>query len=479
VVDEVKTLVETAGKIHISIKIDEMSNLGAAKIRIRSVLEALGQNRFFSLRPRLLPRAYAKSDRKKTILVPFMSRMYSQMMEPVFYHLGYRIETLYHQNHDAVEEGLKYVNNDMCYPAIVVIGDLIKALKSGKYDPKNTVVALSQTGGQCRASNYVPMLKRALADAGFLDTPVVSLSADAFADGFVFNPIKLLRYSSMLFAITDVVMRMKSRTKPYEIQKGETDALVENLTEELRSIAFQQKPSVKMIKSFIRDAIGRFNRIPVNYIPEKAKKVGIVGEIYLKTNCFSNNHVVDWLEEKGYEVDVPSFLKFFEYGYFSSLYNLREHIHIEPLKLLTGSTTHLTIRHYTKMMEKELRAFDRYEPEKPLKEVLKDNKVPVPLYIKFGEGWLLAAEITEMMRRGVKNVISLQPFGCISNHIIAKGMYRTLREDYGANLLMLDFEAGTSDANVINRIELFLSEEVEQENLKELASEQEGESAAL
>ncbi len=457
VVDEVKTIVESGGKIFISIKIDEMSNLGAAKIRIRSLLEALNQNKTFNIKPRIYTKEFTKSDKRKTILVPYFAKMYSELLEPVFYHLGYNFKTLYNQSIEAVDEGLKYVNNDMCYPAIVVIGDLIKALKSGKYSPDETVVALSQTNGQCRASNYVPLLKKALIDAGFFNTPVISLSFDSFKQGFTFNPIKFLKYTVILFTITDGIVRMKLRTKPYEKNKGETIELVNKLLEQLRSEVYYKPPTKKYLRKFMKSAVARFNKIPVEYKPEK-KKIGIVGEIYLKSNCFSNNYLVEWLEQRGYEVVLPSYTKYFEYGFYSRIYSAKEKI-TEPdkTKLTTGAINHLTIEHYRKLVEEELKSFKRYKNEVLIGEAIRHEDEPLPQYLQFGEGWLLPLEISEMVKDGVRNVISLQPFGCISNHIVAKGVYRKLKDEYNTNLLLLDYEPGTSEVNTTNRLELFLS----------------------
>ena len=462
VADEVKALVETGGKIYISIKIDEMSNLGAAKIRIRSLLEALNQNNEIRLKKRTFSKRYHKSDRKKTIIVPYFAKMYSDLLEPVFHRLGYEIVTLYDQSPEAVEVGLKYVNNDMCYPAVIVIGDLIKALQSGKYDPDNSVVALSQTNGQCRASNYVPLLKKALVDAGFTNTPVISLSADSFAEGFVFNPLKFIKYTVILYAMADGILRMKLRTKPYEAVPGQTMELVNRLINELKELVYAQAPNKKMLHHFMRYAVREFNKIPV--LGERnARRVGVVGEIYLKSNCFSNNYIVDWLEEKGYEVDLPSYLRFFEYGYFTQKFTFKEKISRLPMKLATRSINHYLITHYQKEVEEELRHFAGYEPMEPLSKAVNRGSSPLPRYLQFGEGWLLALELVEMVTHGVKDVISLQPFGCISNHIVAKGIYRELKDKYDANLLLLDFESGTSRANVLNRLELFLSGEDEKD----------------
>ena len=230
--------------------------------------------------------------------------------------------------------------------------------------------------------------------------------------------------------------------------------LVNRLINELKELVYAQAPNKKMLHHFMRYAVREFNKIPV--LGERnARRVGVVGEIYLKSNCFSNNYIVDWLEEKGYEVDLPSYLRFFEYGYFTQKFTFKEKISRLPMKLATRSINHYLITHYQKEVEEELRHFAGYEPMEPLSKAVNRGSSPLPRYLQFGEGWLLALELVEMVTHGVKDVISLQPFGCISNHIVAKGIYRELKDKYDANLLLLDFESGTSRANVLNRLELF------------------------
>ncbi|WP_129409761.1 acyl-CoA dehydratase activase-related protein [Marinitoga lauensis] len=251
VVDEIKAIIESGGKIFTAIKIDEMSNLGAAKIRIRSTFEALNQNSNINLaKKRKYTKPYTKEDRKKTILVPKFSKFYSELYEAVMYNLGYNIKTIENQSRESIEEGLKYVNNDMCYPAIVVIGDIIKTLKSPEVDPDNSVVALSQTGGQCRASNYVPLLKKALIDAGFENTPVISLGTDASMEGIKVNPIKLLKYSIIAFAAGDSLLRLKLSTKPYEKNPGETLKIFNYLLGHFKEQMILKPPTTKMLKNF-------------------------------------------------------------------------------------------------------------------------------------------------------------------------------------------------------------------------------------
>jgi predicted CoA-substrate-specific enzyme activase len=456
VVDEVKTIVESGGKIFTALKIDEMSNLGAAKIRLRSTFEALNQNSNINLvKKRKYTKPYSEEDKGKTILVPKFSSFYSKLYEAVMYNLGYKIKTIENQSKDSIEEGLKYVNNDMCYPAVVVIGDIIKTLKSEDVDPDNAVVALSQTGGQCRASNYVPLLKKALIDAGFENTPVISLGTDASMEGIKINPLKLLKYSVIAFAAGDSLLRLKLATRPYEKNSGETLKVFNDLVEYFRDEMMRKKPSTKMLKDFLKKAVNEFNEIEVT-MPKKRKRIGIVGEIYMKTNCFSNNYLVKKLENEGYEVIMPTFLKFLEYDFYSKKFNKYENVDKNNKQYLTKLVIKKTIDYYRNIVEKELSKFKRYIPDTPLEESIKNKRNLLPLSIQFGEGWLLANEIGEMAYNNIKNIISVQPFGCISNHIIAKGIYRLLKEKFDVNLLLLDYESGTSEVNIENRLKLFI-----------------------
>ena len=455
VVDEVKSIIESSGKLFAALKIDEMSNIGAAKIRIRSLFEALNQNRDIFSKERKYSKNYQKNDRQKTIILPNFSKVYSELYEGVMYNLGFNVKTISYQSKEAVDVGLQYVNNDMCYPATIVIGDILKALQSENIDPKNTVVGLSQTGGQCRASNYVPLLKKAMIDAGFADTPVIAIGTNASIDGLKLNPLKLLKYSAIAFAAGDFLTKLKLATAPYEKEKDSTKILFYKLLSELKKELFERKPNAEMLRKFSKKAVEEFNKIEINE-PKKRNKIGLVGEIYLKSNCFSNNYIVDTLEENGYEVVIPSFLKFLEYDYYSEKFNREENISKNNKTYLTKKVIKKTIDYYRNITEKELKRFKRYTPEILLEENSNGKNNILPRSLQFGEGWLLANEISSMASEGIKDVISLQPFGCISNHIISKGIYRELKNKLDVNLLALDYEAGTSEANIMNRLKLFL-----------------------
>ena len=260
-----------------------------------------------------------------------------------------------------------------------------------------------------------------------------------------------------MFAIADVLLRMRLRTKPYEVKKGETVELLKNLVDELKETIYNQPPTKKILQEFLRYAVDSFNAIDVHY-DKPFSKVGIVGEIYLKTNCFSNNYLIDWLEERNREVVLPPMLDFFEHDRYTDAFERQEDINKRPpLKRILRRLYHQSISHYKNLAEKELQRFDRYEHEMTLQEATESIEAPMPLYLIFGEGWLLPMEIAQMSKDGVKDIISVQPFGCISNHIVAKGAYRRLKDEYDINMLLLDYESGTSEVNNTNRLELFLN----------------------
>lgn len=453
IIDEIKSIVEEGGKLFTSVKIDEMSNTGAVKIRIRSLLETLKQNKTDLLykKRRYTKPFNPKRDKHKTILMPNLSKVYSSLLEPVFYKLGYNLETIEKQSSKAVEVGLKYVNNDMCYPAIIIIGDILNALKSGKYNPDDVVVTLSETGGQCRASNYVPLLKKALIEAGFTNTPVVAIGTNATTSGFKLNQIKYLKYVVLAFSAADALLNMKHSTRPYEVNKGETNNLYHSLLEEFKDTLYKKSISGKNLSAFLKGAVKKFNAIKVRNI--KKKKIGLVGEIYMKTNCFSNNYVVEKIESKGFEVILPPFLKFIEYDYFSLKFNHKNHIQRDYGAILRQEVIHKTIEHYRNRMNKELANYDRFVSDHSYKN---SEELPIPQSIQFGEGWLLPYEIVQMSEKNITDIISVQPFGCISNHIVAKSIQKLVRVEHKVNLLILDYESGSSNVNIDNRLDLFL-----------------------
>jgi len=451
--DEIKSIVQDAGKPYINIKMDEMANLGAVKIRLKSLLFTL-QDGFKggAVKRKFLPN-HDKNGPIKTVIAPYFAETYNEVLVAVFHNFGYKLIFPKTQVREVIDEGLKYVNNDMCYPAIITVGDIIKELKSGKHDTNNVIVTMSETGGQCRASNYMTVLKKAMIDAGFENVPIASLNTSAGEDGFGFNTLKMLKYFAIGFSAADAILRMKLSTRPYEINKGDTEKLVTKVSQELYEMLID-KPSKKNLIKFIKKTVIQFNDIEVYH--RKYPKVGIVGEIYLKTNNFSNNYLAKWLEDRGYEVELPGFVKFLSMEYFNNIFNYKENVKKSKSDVLRGFALKKTFDRYVKITEKEMRNFTRYHEESKIEDNIDKNILTTA--IQFGESWLLPLEVMTMAQRGTKYVVALQPWGCISNHIIAKGMYKKIKKEFpDLSFLALDFESGSTNVNIFNRLELFLN----------------------
>ncbi len=451
--DEAKSLVQDAGAPYINIKMDEMANLGAVKIRLKSLLFTLADGFSGGRVERKLIPAYNKEKHSKTVIGPYFAETYNDVLRAIFHNFGYNLIQAETQARDIVDEGLKYVNNDMCYPAVITVGDIITELKSGKHDLNNVIVTMSVTGGQCRASNYMAVLKKALIDAGFGHIPVSPLSTSAGDDGFGFNKLKMLKYFAVGMVAADNIVRMKHATRPYEVNKGDTDKVVEKLGQDLYDMLVKD-PCKKNLIAFTKHAVDEFNKIDV--YKRSYPKVGIVGEIYLKTNDFSNNFLARWLEDRGYEVELPGFVKFLCMEYFNSTFNYRENVKKSKGDILISFALKKTFDRYYNIAEKDMRNFARYHEESKIEDHIENNILTTA--IQFGESWLLPLEVMTMAQRGTKYVVALQPWGCISNHIIAKGMYKKIKEKFPElSFLTIDYESGSTNVNIFNRLELFLN----------------------
>ncbi len=453
-VDEMKGLAREGGILYMNIKIDEMVNLGAVKIRLKSLFYTLNSGHKLTPKKRKVARRYNKDKDPKVIIAPYFQEIYNEVIKGGFERLGYKIIMPEKQTKASIEEGLKYVNNDMCYPAIIAIGDIIYQLKNLDFKPSEIAVGLTETGGQCRASNYSLHLKKAIVEAGFGDIPVAVLNTAAGNDDFKFNKLSLLRIFSIGFNIADAINRMKLSTRPYEKNKGTTDKLVKELSKELQSYMLEGDLTPRGMKKFLKKAVNAFNDVDV--YNRKFERVGIVGEIYLKTNDFSNNFIIRYLENKGYEVEQPGFIKFLESDFFSVMFNLKNNIRKEIKKIITTFAMNQTMDFFFNIADKELQYYKRYRKEEPLKNVINENIITMA--IQCGEAWLLPLEISVMAKKGIKYIISLQPWGCISNHIIAKGMVTKIKEIFpDINFTYFDYESSSTNVNIFNRLELFLS----------------------
>ena len=395
--------------------------------------------------------------RDYTILVPNMAEIHFELLARVLRQHGYNAELLRTNGREIVDEGLKYVHNDTCYPALLVIGQLINALNSGKYDPHKTALLITQTGGGCRASNYIHLLRKALVKAGCGYVPVISLNLSGLEKnpGFKFTPAMGMKFLSCLI-YGDLIMLLKNQVKPYEINEGETDALVERWIAKLVRFFGQNKgydyfSAKKIMPKITKD----FAEIPVNKT-EKIK-VGIVGEIYVKYSPLANNHLEDFLISQGCEPNVPGLMGFV----FFKTDNRLEDIKLyggKKLKKLVMKAVMWYMMRVEACIEQAAKAYGNFVAPTPYKH-LRELIEPVMGYgCKMGEGWLLTAEMMELIESGYGNIVCAQPFGCLPNHIVGKGMVRKLREIYpDSNIVPIDYDPGATRVNQENRIKLMLA----------------------
>ena len=467
--DQVQELLEAASRIYTTLKIDEVNNLGAARIRIRSLISVIeerdrkGKPVLHEIVPRKPRVEFTEEMRKRhTILAPQMSPIHFRILTHAFRESGYNLEILQETNQEAVSEGLKYVNNDACYPSIIVIGQILHALNSGKYDIENTSVMITQTGGGCRATNYIGMLRKALKEAGYENVPVISLN---FA-GLESNPgfkisWPLVKRAMMALVYGDALMRCLYKVRPYEVKKGSANALYERWNE--RCIGAMKKASFSEFRKNLRELVHDFDTLPVT--DEVKPRVGLVGEILVKFHPVANNYAVEVVESEGGEAVMPDLIDFFLFF----CYNANA-----KYKLLSGSWKNRLAHNAA------IKAIEWFRG--PLKKALKGTKFGVPGDIFelaektekiistgniCGEGWFLTGEMLELMEEGVNNIICMQPFACLPNHVTGKGVMRELkRRNPQSNIVAVDYDPGASQVNQLNRIKLMIATAFENEGLK-------------
>lgn len=392
-----------------------------------------------------------------TILIPNMAPIHFTLIKNVFINSGYKMELLTNHSRSVVDEGLKYVHNDTCYPALLVIGQMIDALNSGKYDVNRTALMITQTGGGCRASNYIHLLRKALVKAGYGFVPVISLNLSGLESSSGFH-LTLAMIRKMVAAVVygDMMMLLRNQVLPYELNAGETDALVARWTESLsrelaRNRAYRVREFGPNLSAIVRD----FAAIPIRR--RNITKVGIVGEIYVKYSSLGNNNLEDFLRSQDCEVMVPGIMGFLLFKVDNRL---------EDIKLYGGSRAKYAVvdalfRYLTKMERVMLGALAPY-PQFKAPATYEHQKGLVVGVIghgsKMGEGWLLTAEMLELTEAGYPNIVCTQPFGCLPNHIVGKGMIRRIREvDPRANIVPIDYDPGATLVNQENRIKLMLA----------------------
>jgi len=469
--DQVQEIMEQNNKVYTMLKIDEVSNLGAIKIRLRSLKASIIDREEKNVLPKVVytpdPRIVFTEEMRKnhTILCPQMAPIHFELIEEVFKLSGYNFVVLTDES-GAVDEGLKYVNNDACYPAIIVIGQLIKALKSGKYDINNTSVIMSQTGGGCRATNYIAFLRKALKDSGFSNVPVISLNPKGFEKNPGFNiGFDMLDRAIQALIYGDLLMNLLYATRPYEKNKGDADRLYSEITAFLQKElkAHKKRDFIKNIYS----AVEKFDAI--ERLDIKKPKVGVVGEILVKFHPTANNSVVKVIEGEGAEAVVPSLLDFILY----TLYNERFVYENLGGKFLTYHIKNMIvsyIENYRKHLRDALKKSKSYSSPPTIQEIAKGAEKVMSLGHQTGEGWFLTGEMIELITSGVKNIICVQPFACLPNHVTGKGMAKELKRLFsGANIAAIDYDPGASEVNQLNRIKLMLSRAFENFNISENA----------
>ena len=454
ILDEVKDILNRSGKNMTVLKIDDVNNIGSLRLRIRSLVESLQfKPAELNKRPRITTKVFMPEDKQRTILAPYFAEGYSELLPPIFKAMGYNLVNLPLPTVESTEQGLRYANNEVCYPATIVTGSIITALKSGQYDFDKTAVAITQTGGQCRASNYIALIKNAMVAAGFEKVPVVSVAFDSDISneqpGFDLPWGKIIRKALMMLLYCDCLGKLYYPAVAREKEKGSAKRLHAAYLRHAAHALEQNRTSE--LYRILDHAVTDFATITEEN--DNVPVMGVVGEIYLKYNAFSNRHILDWLAERRIEVVAPSMYNFFINSFVNIHINKKKHIKKPGMPLWLGDTLYKLVQLYTRKFD---RIGSRYRYYRPFADLFKDAKAAekiINLAANFGEGWLIPAEIANFAENGVNNVLSFQPFGCIANHVISKGIEKRVKKLYPKmNILSLDFDSGTSETNVFNRL---------------------------
>ena len=468
--DQVEEILSSYNKMYTLIKIDEVNNLGAVRIRIRSLLASMNKREQEKLESsengdyEIHKKIFTKDMRKDyTILIPQMAPIHFELLETAVKSSGYNVELLRNCTQKTVETGLKYVNNDACYPSILTTGQMIEALQSGKYDLNKTALIMSQTGGGCRATNYIGFIRKALKDAGFANVPVISFNIVGMEKmpGFKIT-VPLMEKLLKTVIYGDLLQKMLTKNRAYEVNKGETQKLFDSWMKKCKELLV--KSNNKEFKQSIYDIVNDFEKIELDTSIEKPK-VGIVGEVLIKYHPFGNNFVADLLEKEGAEVILPDFMGFVKFMAthkitFNNLLNTNK----------TSSKIMKAAIHLIDILEKDLKialasSKKNYLPPCDIWHLEDKVKDVLSIGNQTGEGWFLTAEMIEYIEHDIPNIICVQPFACLPNHVVGKGVIKTIREKYpDANISPVDYDPGASETNQANRIKLLMT--VAKDNLK-------------
>lgn len=399
-----------------------------------------------------------------TILVPSMLPIHFRLLTPVFAKSGYKLEVLTNEGDQVREEGLAHVHNDTCYPALLVIGQMIDALKSGKYDMDHVACAITQTAGGCRASNYLSLLRKALAMEGWQHIPCLSANANGLEKGssveFTMPLILRILYGALY---GDALMWLSNQVKPYELEKGATDRAVNQFIDEL--IPTFERGSYKQSKRIYKKMLEMFKAIPQDRTQDKIR-IGIVGEIYMKYSPLGNQHLEDYLIEEGFEPVLSGVMDFALYCVENSIIDY-EYYHMHEKNHYIYNIVKDVIMRMQKTFRDIVKKDGTFIAPDDFSEVIENGKPFIDPGVKMGEGWLLTSEVVSLIKSGVTNVISAQPFGCLPNHIVAKGMVRKIKDEYPeANIVAIDYDPSASKVNQENRIRLMLANAKLSEEMK-------------
>ena len=461
--DQVSDILTGSGKIYTCLKIDEVNNLGAARIRVRSLLSAIKVREKSHKERTLHSSAIEKVPfteqmrRDYTIICPQMSPIHFEIMQSAFNACGYNFVVLDNDNRHSVDVGLKYVNNDACYPSLLVVGQIMEALQSGRYDLQKTAIVMSQTGGGCRATNYVGFIRRALQKAGMEQIPVISLNLAGIESnpGFHLNADLLIR-AALAAQFGDIFMRCVYRMRPYEAVPGSVDALHRKWVKKVQDFVSAKHVNLLGFGRICRNIIREFDAVPI--LDVKKPRVGIVGEILVKFSPAGNNHLVELLESEGAEAMVPDLMDFMLYCFYNQIYKA-EHLGTSRKTARASALGIWAIEHVLRgSMVKEFRKSRHFTPPSPIRTIASYAEPIVSIGNQTGEGWFLTGEMVELIREGVPNIVCTQPFGCLPNHVVGKGVIKTLRKRYPeSNIVAIDYDPGASEVNQLNRIKLMLS----------------------
>ena len=459
--DQVNDILTSSNKICTVLKIDEVNNLGAARIRIRSLISAVKDRERKGIKSSPQNSAYKRVEFTKemrksyTILAPQMSPIHFDILMPALAACGYNLVQL-PTGVGELDYGLKYVNNDACYPSLLVVGQFMKALLSGEYDLNKTALIITQTGGGCRATNYIGFIRRALKKADMEQIPVISINLS----GLEKNPGFKISYSLVMRGLYgaifgDIFMRCLYRMRPYEKVKGSANAMHEKWEKVCKDFVSSKHPTMGQFKKLCRDIIHDFDNLPIT--DEKKPRVGIVGEILVKFLPAANNHLVDLLESEGAEAVMPDLIDFLLYCFYNTNFKA-ENLGMKKSSATIGNAGIALLEYFRKPAARAFAASKHFDPPAHIQDLAGYAKPIVSNGNQTGEGWFLTGEMLELIHSGVNNIVCTQPFGCLPNHVVGKGVIKELRHQYPmSNIVAIDYDPGASEVNQLNRIKLMLS----------------------